>query len=346
MQGLGYVDGVFDDEIVGWLATPVQPGIQPRLRLCFDGGDRLEWAPTHFRADVCQAIGRSGIFGFVVPLDLVREHGLRFTIRDEAGYDLPNGRMDLTGVPVPAPRRRTDTCTVYLHIQKVGGTSINNLIHSGLPRSRFVALYPDCGLSLAEFVSLPFAQKAYLDLVIGRTYFGIEKFIGETVRYATLLRGPLQRVCSQAHHVLLNTGPLVPIGGDLVPLHRVVNEGLTEEFDNLQLRMVAGLAAAEVACGKVSCDHAELAIYNLSHAFSFAGLFETLSRDQVELNHALGLPDLALPSLNVTDRRGLEPYVNELDLIDWSLVARRHRPEQALYDWLCRQRHPSGAMAA
>ncbi|MBC2661983.1 hypothetical protein H7F50_09435 [Novosphingobium flavum] len=346
MQGLGYVDGIYDDEIVGWLASPTQPGIQPRIHLCFDNGDRLEWAPTHFRHDVCQAVGRSGIFGFFVPLELVREHGLRCTIRDEAGLELPNGRIDLTGRPIPATRLRTDTCTVYLHIQKVGGTSINNLIHSGIAKSRFVALYPGCGLSLAEFVSLPFGQRAYLDLVIGHTYFGLEKFIGETVRYATLLRDPLQRVRSQVHHVLLNTGPMVPVRGELVPLHRVVNEGLTEEFDNLQVRMVAGLAEAEVACGKVSRDHAELAIYNLAHAFSFAGLFETLRHDQPELNHALGLPDLSLPSLNVTDREALEPFAEELARIDWSRVAGRHQPEQWLYGWLSRQRSQSGALAA
>lgn len=339
---MGYIDGLIGDEIVGWLATPTSPNVLPRLRLCFENGNMLEWSPTHYREDVCQAVGRQGIFGVNGPLELVLQYGRQFIICDESGQELTNGRFDLTNVAQPPARPRPESCTIYLHIQKVGGTSINNLLHTRLPLSRFVAVYPKLGLSLGEFVSIPAAQKAELDLVIGHTYFGLHKFIGRDARYVTLLRQPLQRVRSQVFHTLLNAGPMIPIEDQSVPLHRVVNEGLTEEFDNLQLRMVAGLASTEVPTGKVLHDHAELAIFNLSGAFSCVGLLEKLHVDHAHICRALGLPPVSPPILNATDQVALAPFADELNKIDWGAVALRHQPEQHMYDWVCQNLpHPN-----
>jgi hypothetical protein len=113
--------------------------------------------------------------------------------------------MRARDVPVAgsvAPQTR-----IYLHIQKTGGSSINHLIYSHLPKSRFVAIYPDRGLSIPQLVSLPLAQPQSFELIIGHTYCGIDKYIGNSAKYVTLLRDPVARLHSQVKHVLQYQGP-------------------------------------------------------------------------------------------------------------------------------------------
>lgn len=326
-----YFDGVSGTDATGWVVDMEQPHRLARVCFVSETGQSLTWAATFWRNDVCRAVGRAGAFGYAVPLMLLAQIGRTFRVLTENGDFIQNGEFSLPDhiLPPNYPEEQKPGL-VFLHIQKTAGTSVRAALEGAVSASRRLLVYPDApGVSLAQLVSLPFAQRQALSLVMGHTFFGIDRFCGGPMRYATILREPLGRVRSHYWHHRRSGSKAFRIGGVDVPLHVVVNEGLSEEFDNLQVRAVAGLASSEAPLNAISEDDVAMALDNVRRHFITVGDISTVNEDMGRLFSAIGACATAVPHLNAAkDTSGEDEFSAK---IDWDAVARRHAPDMELY---------------
>jgi hypothetical protein len=113
-----------------------------------------------------------------------------------------------------------------------------------------------------------------------------------------------------------------------------VSEALTEEFDNLEVRMISGLSSSEVPLGEISKADVDLAISNIERRFAFAGTIENFAASSAQFSAIMGLPPSMPPNLNVTDLALAETFRETIGRIDWQRVARRHEPANKLYRYV------------
>ena len=208
---------------------------------------------------------------------------------------------------------------------------------SGLPKSRYVLLYPEVGLELSDFISLPLHQRRILKLVAGHTHVGIERFVGNRVRYLTTIREPLARLRSQFIHCLKWSGTTIKAEGEVFPLIDAFNEGLLPEFDNYIVRALTGMGPGERPLGAIRSDDAELALLNIDTMFGLAGRLEDIQADVDRMAGLIGCRPGALNRLNTAEDGFREEFRAELDRIDWERVRERHLPAIQLHAELTRR---------
>ena len=322
---VGHVDHVGDDAISGWIANLSNPSRLETV-MCQDADGRVvEFHAWHHRADVCDWLQREGRFGFVIPAVALRGLGPDLTILDRQGATLPNGET----VRMERAERASDgLTTIFLHIPKTAGTSLRNAIIAGLLPSERLFIYPQpFGLSAFELAALSTRQRRAARLVVGHTYYGIDRLLGTPSRYVTFLREPSARLRSHAaHHARAGTGFVRD--GRPASLPAVVQDGLDEEFDNLMVRSVAGLTADLVPLGQIGEKDVDLAMFNVERHFAMVGLVETLAADVSRLAVLLGRPIGPVGAENVTEAFD----VGRLRGIDWERVDWRNRFDRMLYD--------------
>ena len=322
---IGHVDRVDGETIVGWLANADDPGRLETV-VCEDqAGGRVEFHAWHAREDVCDWLKLEGRFGFVIPLSALRELGDVLTIQDRQGTPLTNGsgvRIARTHSP---PVVET---TVLLHIPKTAGTSLRGAVVAGLLPSERLFLYPaPFGLTTAELASLPIQQRRAARMVVGHVHYGIDRFLGNPTRYVTFLREPLARLKSHAaHHASAGTG--FHRHGAPVALSTVIEDGLDEQFDNLMVRVIAGLTADIVPLGTIGEKDVDLAMFNIERHFAMVGFVETIEADLARLSTLLGRTVARLGTENVSRADGQD----RIGRLDWDRVGRRNRFDRMLYD--------------
>jgi hypothetical protein len=326
---VGHVVHADQNSIVGWLANMTRPHKLETVTVTDEYGRSFEWRALHFRHDVCGWFGVQGRFGFVIPTTGFQSLGGTVSLRDSQGAILPGGEA----IRVErAPAAETPMTTVFLHIPKTAGTSLRNAMTAGLTPSERIFVYPSpYGLSVREFAGLPIGQRRAARLLAGHTYFGIDGLLGKPARYVTFLREPLARLRSHVHHHV-RAGTVFDRHGIPLDLAMVVEEGLNEEFDNLMVRMLAGLPGTIVPAGEIGEKDLELAIYNVSQRFDMVGFAETLDADAARLARLLGRPIGPIGRENVAEKG--TPPVQGGRSIDWNRVNERNRFDRLLYERL------------
>lgn len=323
----GVVDAIFDDEIVGWIVNHDRSKVLESVFVETDLGQQLEFKAIIFRQDIAKKFNRNEKFGFAIPLSALQiEKRARLT--DRYGNLLIGGDIAIAA----QPRRRThEHCAAFLHIQKTAGTALTTALRASLPRSSVCLFYPDTaiGLDWKELNTLPEHQCKAFQLLIGHYFFGLDQFLQQPTQYYSFLREPLARVKSHYWHYRTNNIDTLNVKGEQVPLHVVVNEGLGDEFDNLQTRMISG--AGSVRHGSMSDLILEMALQNIDSSFDFIGLTEKLDSHAMQLLKRLGLEPAAIARENVTNRRLMDENDEFYRLIDWQIVAERHRYDMELY---------------
>jgi hypothetical protein len=330
----GFCDGFNGESVFGWVADSADYSRLARVRFVAENGASLLFGATVYRLDVCRALNREGIFGFSAPIKELLQLGRSFRIETEDGAPLESGSIELPECPrAPFIAHEAKEGVIFLHIQKTAGTTLRGVLEQQIDSSRRLPLYPQLpGVDLRRLISLPFTQRQMLKLVMGHTFFGVDRFCGLPMRYATVLRHPIERVRSHYRHHRRSSGLSMSLNGLELPLHVIVNEGLTEEFDNLQVRAVAGLASGDAPMGSISMDDVELALENIRRHFIAVGRTDTMA---TSLEPLFAWLDLDISALADLDRLNAAPE-NEVDdgcnLIDWDRVVQRHAPDMALYE--------------
>ena len=322
---IGHVDGFRADVLHGWLADLDQPASLAQFVVRGDRGSDIVLSTNFYRQDVCQAHGVSGLFGFAIKRDWLNPKARWVSIMTPDGDVLPGGeRVTLPPTPAaPAP----GPVNIFLHLAKTAGTSVRNAMTSHFTEGEVLLVYPGSESGLAEHLlpTIPLYQRQRLRLVIGHCTYGIHEHLGVPALYSVFLRRPAARLRSNmAHHAAAET--VFRIDGRQASLATVMNEGLAEEFDNLMVRVLAGLSRDVVPPGTVSGEDVERALINVRSHFKFVGLHETMHESFAGLCDALGLPDLDLPMDNVTPKDS-----DQVAGIDWPGVLHRNRHDVALY---------------
>lgn len=324
----GYIDHISQHTLIGWIANIDHPNRLEFITCVGANGSSLKLKPFVPREDVCNALGMTGRFGFAFPAFLVGDFGPTISFIDENGAYLQNGRA--VPLPVAVPSVANGPAWIVLHIQKTAGTSLRSALTAHVKPGEAVFIYPDgfIGLSEDEFAALPWQQRAALRVVMGHTSFGIADHVPGPAEYITFLREPLARLRSHYfHHLAMNS--VIKVEGVVKDTATIVAHGLTTEFDNLMVRVIAGVGHESVPCGTLDETHVEQAMFHIRTYFRFVGIVERLDTHYPALAKAtaLELPDLAFENTCRLDSTG-----SAAASIDWSRVMQLNRFDTMLYN--------------
>jgi hypothetical protein len=327
----GAVDYVSATEIAGWIASHDQDKALESVFVETDRMEKLEFKAIVFRPDIADLFASKKKFGFAIPLSSLR-YDSEIRITDRNNRLLENGVIRMSIPPEPATPG-DGRCRVFLHIQKTAGTAFASALTSQLAQSETCLFYQGhfAALDWDEANSLPEHQCRAFRQLIGHTFFGLDGFLRQPTRYYAFMREPVARVRSHYWHYRTNGFDGLEIDGEFVPLHRIVNEGLTDEFDNLQTRMIAGVGVRNVPLGSMSDDVVELAMMNIDRFFDFVGMTENFDAHSKMMLETMGLEPVSIGRHNVTNVRRTDENDEGYRLIDWAKVAEINRFDQALY---------------
>jgi len=327
---IGCVDGLIDGELRGWIANREHPS-RPQQVICQSpDGQQIAFSPFVYREDVIRDIGVLGVFGFAIPLVLLASLGSVCSVTDQHGRALHNGIKVTLPLERPPDHPRAPL-HIFLHIPKTAGTSLRTTLLATVPPGEKLLIYPDQvpGLSLAKFHRVPLRQRNRLSWIFGHCQFGLDRHVTQPSRYVTFIREPMDRIRSNLmHHIVANTQ--FEIDGIGLRVATVFNEGLSEECDNVMVRVLTGIGRAIVPFGQIGEDEVEIALGNVRRHFCFVGRQDRASSDTLTLQRHLGLPLTALSVENVTDSIN-HREVSESIGIDWDRIVARNHPDIALY---------------
>lgn len=200
---------------------------------------------------------------------------------------------------------------LYLHIPKVGGTSLSECIYTHCRtaeryRAEEDTAYPGsylfhdgiyyCGDALPwkgffkephptapESVQRTLARED-LRAVLGHFWFGFHRFVHGPSTYVTMLRKPVDRIVSLHAHLVAYAVPQpLPDGG--MSLYEFVTNPPFREVDNDQTRRIAGEEPELGKCTRVMLERAK---ENLRRHFRVVGLTERFDETLVLLKHSFG----------------------------------------------------------
>ena len=335
-QLIGCVDGVIENELRGWIINRDYPDRLEQVICRNPKGQELAFRPFTFREDVVRAMSVTGVFGFAIPLDLLASFGPVCSVLDRQGNTLENG-ADITLPSKSPPCRLPGTLNIFLHISKTAGTSLRNTLTQTVPPGEVLLIYPGAapGISVARFHQLPLHQRNRLSWVFGHCKFGLDRHVTQLSRYITFIREPLDRLRSNfAHHAA--AGTQFEIDGISLRPATVFNDGLSEEFDNVMTRVLAGVGREVVPLGQVGEDEVEIALTNVRRHFAFIGRQSHAAADTLALQSYLKLPLNELTMDNVTLPTSRYD-ATELAAVDWERVTARNRADLLLYSGLERE---------
>jgi hypothetical protein len=271
------------------------------------------------------------LFGFAVKRGWLDPRSKSISIITRDGAILSGGaNIQLPDLPpMPPPLQPV---TIFLHLAKTAGTSVRHAAARQLSEAETLLIYPGAPFGMDEHLipTIPPYQRRRLRLVIGHCSFGVHERLGVPSRYSVFLRDPAARLRSNfAHHGAART--VFRVGGSVVSAATAINDGLSEEFDNLMVRVIAGLARDAVPPGTVSGADVELALDNIRAHFAFVGLSETMTESFAGLCAILGLDPQTPPKDNVTPHAWIGAE-QQTAAVRWDIVFERNRHDFALYD--------------
>jgi hypothetical protein len=157
------------------------------------------------------------------------------------------------------------------------------------------------------------------------------EFLCQPTKYFSFLREPIARL--KSHYWHYRAIKLDPLNNkrESVPLHIALNEGLTDEFDNLQTRMVAGVGPESVPLGAMSDAIAALALHNIDCSFAFIGLTERMDADAKKMCEKMGIEPVTVGRENVAASSLVDENDEQYRLIVWDKVRENNKYDIDLY---------------
>ncbi len=133
---------------------------------------------------------------------------------------------------------RNDSETlIFVHIPKTAGVSLNHILDQYYKPTETFSVR--LGKDRKTFKSLPYEERAKINLLRGHIAFGAHKFLSRPTIYMTVLRNPIDRTISHYYFVLQETTQRLHDKAKSLDLADfVLNE---PEVQNLQTKMLAGI---------------------------------------------------------------------------------------------------------
>jgi hypothetical protein len=229
---------------------------------------------------------------------------------------------------------------LHLHLPKCAGTSLRTSIFQALPENECVEWNSsnpyDLNVSKDEFAAT-LEGNPNVRLVSGHFPYGIHTVLkGETYKYITVLRNPINRILSGFRHTVVENLYLLPaeeaeliVNGGFDAYIRSKYAEIT--FLNTQARLISGMISNEQLYSVSLPDFLSACQDILSRDFMHVGIQSKLSESLAYLSNILSLPSEQVliennsNSRGETDCRYILPqqdidYLTLANSYDWALI--------------------------
>ena len=232
----------------------------------------------------------------------------------------------------------TPPTTIFVHILKTAGTTLNAIIERHFPPQRTFATFPvrhHPDGSIDGFMQLTEQEKAQIDVLYGHMSYGLHAHLPRPARYLTILRNPVDRVISRYYHIYRDPHSQLhdEIASGAMDLEKfVIHMAEAGEMDNLQTRMIAGNWQER---GYGPCDEEMLAVAkrNLRDHFEVVGLTERFDESCLLIQRAFGWPEMYYTKRNVGRKR---PRKADIPAASLHTVAKYNQMDIELYAYATR----------
>jgi Sulfotransferase family len=211
---------------------------------------------------------------------------------------------------------------LFLHIPKTAGSTMYKVLERQYSRAETLRLESS---KIAQFKTLPAAQRGRYRLIEGHLYFGFHRHIPRASTYITFLRQPVERVLSFYYYARSTPDHYLysQLVSERLDLKTALARELTSELCNGQTRQLAGdeWEDPERVVTRAALERAQA---NLTH-FRIVGLLEEFDASLLLMRRAFGWHLPFYVKENVTkekpdealldaETRGLIEEANRLDL--------------------------------
>src|ERR1700719_215556 len=213
----------------------------------------------------------------------------------------------------------TNETLLFLHIPKAGGSTVYKILERQYSRAQILRLESS---QIAQFKTLPAAQRGRYRLIEGHLYFGFHRYIPGASTYFTFLRRPVERVLSFYYYARSTPDHYLysQLANERLDLRTALARELTPELRNGQIRQLAG-EEWEDPQRVITRAALEQAQANLTQ-FRVVGLLEEFDASLLLLRRAFGWRFPFYVKENVTkeketfldaETRGVIEEANRLD---------------------------------
>jgi hypothetical protein len=216
---------------------------------------------------------------------------------------------------------------LFLHIPKTAGSTMYKVLEHQYSRAETLRLKDP---EIAQFRTLPAAQRGRYRLIEGHLYFGFHRHIPRASTYITFLRRPVERVLSFYYYARSTPDHYLysQLVSERLDLKTALARELTPELCNGQTRQLAGdeWEDPERVVTRAALERAQA---NLTH-FRVVGLLEEFDASLLLLRRAFRWHWPYYVKENVTKEKSDETF---LDAETRRLIEEANRLDIELYEY-------------
>ena len=222
---------------------------------------------------------------------------------------------------------------IFMHIEHTGGSTLNQIIERQYaPRERYAVYHLGQGV-VAQFMTLPEAERRRFKLIYGHLFYGIHRHVPGKSRYLTVIRHPVDRIIASYTFLMRKTNTrqhdVYKSGGVSWQSHlaerrdeiRQISRIVGGDDELLQKRRMEALPENAL----------ETAIAHLENDFAMVGLQDRYDESLLMMRHVLNWQKpVAYIRKNVTSKR---ITLADLPADDRALIEKAAEIEMPLYEY-------------
>ena len=236
-------------------------------------------------------------------------------------------------------KKKLDQSVIFLHIPKVGGTTINKIIDRQYKPNTIYRVRDDDSRHkriqdcVDKFKVIPVAKKEEIEVVMGHMGFGLHNFLPQPSVYITMLRDPVERVISYYYYVLRTSNHYLyqKVTSEKMSLEDCIRLGISTELDNSQTRILSasnGDSDSPITFGQCNEEMLKRAKKNLQEYFIGVGLVESFDKSLLLFKKLLNWNNIFYIKRNVTKNRPLKSDFSQETL---NLIQKQNEFDLELY---------------